>query len=101
MVVVLFRSMLTDEAGEDYAAMAGELEARARTLPGFIDFKSFQAADGEHLLVIHWQSAEQLRAWTDDARHAVAQRLGREKWYRYFRVEVAETSRSYGFDRPA
>jgi hypothetical protein len=31
----------------------------------------------------------------------VAQRLGREKWYRYFRVEVAEIGRSYGFDRRA
>ena len=100
MVVVLFRSMLTAEAGADYVAMAGELEARARTLPGFVDFKSFQAADGEHLLVVHWESQETLRAWSADVRHAAAQRAGREKWYRYFRVEIAEVSRSYGFDRP-
>jgi heme-degrading monooxygenase HmoA len=101
MVVVLFRSMLTAEAGEDYAAMAADMLARARTLPGFVDFKSFQADDGEHVSVIHWESQETLRAWSDDMRHAVAQRLGRQKWYRYFRVEIAEVSRSYGFDRPA
>jgi len=100
MVVVLFRSMLTADAGDDYAAMASELTARAHTLPGFIDLKSFEAADGEHILVIHWESAELLRAWTDDVRHVMAQRLGRQKWYQYFRVEVAEITRSYGFDRP-
>lgn len=99
MVIVLFRSMLTAEAGDDYATMAGEMLARARTLPGFIDFKSFSADDGEHLAVIRWESQELLRAWTDDLRHVVAQRLGREKWYEYFRVEVAEVARSYGFDR--
>jgi heme-degrading monooxygenase HmoA len=99
MVIVLFRSMLTAEASDDYAAMAEEMLARARTMPGFIDFKSFRADDGERLAVIHWESQETLRAWSDDLRHAVAQRLGREKWYEYFRVEVAEVARSYGFDR--
>ena len=99
MVSVLFRSMLTAAAGDDYAAMAGEMLARARTLPGFIDFKSFVADDGEHLSVIRRESQETLRGWTDDLRHVVAQRLGREKWYEYFRVEVADVVRSYGFDR--
>jgi hypothetical protein len=32
-------------------------------------------------------------------RHVIAQRLGREKWYRSFSVEIAEVSRSYAFDR--
>jgi heme-degrading monooxygenase HmoA len=44
---------------------------------------------------------ETLKSWTDDTRHVIAQRLGREKWYEYFKVEVAEVARSYGFDRPA
>jgi heme-degrading monooxygenase HmoA len=101
MVIVLFRSKLTPEAGDDYAAMAGEMLARAQTMPGFIDFKSFRADDGERLSVIRWESQETLRAWTDDLRHVVAQRLGRGKWYEYFRVEVADVVRSYGFDRKA
>ena len=101
MVVVLFRSMLTDQAGTDYATMAEEMLERARTMPGFVDFKSFQAEDGERLSVIRWQSQDTLRAWSDDLRHVVAQRLGRDKWYRYFRVEVAEVVRAYGFDAPA
>ena len=101
MVVVLFRSQLTDDAGADYNAMAAEMLARAKTLPGFVDFKSFAASDGEHLAVIRWESQETLCGWTDDLRHVVAQRLGRDKWYRYFRVEVAEVVRAYGFERDA
>lgn len=101
MVIVLFRAMLTAEAGDDYAVMANEMLERARTMKGFIDFKSFSADDGEHLSVIRWESQETLRGWTDDLRHVVAQRLGREKWYEYFRVEVADVVRSYGFDRKA
>jgi len=101
MVVVVFRSRLLANAGSDYAAMAQELLDRARTTPGFVDFKSFVADDGEHVAVIHWESAEQLRAWSDDLRHVVAQRMGRDRWYQAFHVEVAEVMRAYGFDREA
>jgi len=101
MVIVLFRSKMTDAAGADYAAMAQEMLDRARTMPGFVDFKSFKADDGERISVIHWESQETLRGWATDARHLVAQRLGRDKWYEYFRLEVAEVVRSYAFERPA
>ena len=99
MVIVLFRSRLTEEAGEDYRAMAEEMLDRARTMPGFRDFKSFRAEDGERLSVIWWESPGTLAAWREDAQHRIAQRLGRERWYRYFRIDVAEVVRAYGFDR--
>lgn len=101
MVVVLFRSKRTSDAGEDYKAMTAEMLERARTMPGFVDFHSYTAADGENISVIHWESQDTLRHWSDDLRHVVAQRLGREQWYEYFSVEVAEVARSYRFDRPA
>ena len=100
MVIVLFRSRLSDEAAEDYASTATAMEAHARAMPGFVGFKSFRAEDGERLSVIHWESEDTLRAWAEDERHRAAQRLGREKWYRYFQIEVAEVIRAYGFERP-
>ena len=101
MIVVLFRSKLTAEAADDYAAMSAEMLDRARQMTGFIDFKTFQADDGERVSVIHWESQASMRAWGDDVRHITAQRLGREKWYEFFRIEIAEVARSYGFERPA
>jgi heme-degrading monooxygenase HmoA len=99
MVLVLFRSRLAPEAGADYAAMADEMLARARAMPGFVDFKHFRAEDGERISVIHWESHDTLRAWAEDAQHRIAQRLGREKWYAGFQLEVADVVRSYGFAR--
>lgn len=101
MVIVLFRSKTTGAAGDDYVKMAGELVARAKTLPGFVDLTAYRHEDGEDLLVVRWQDMETLKAWTEDTRHVIAQRLGREKWYQYFKVEVAEVARSYGSERPA
>jgi heme-degrading monooxygenase HmoA len=99
MIVVLFRSRLTEAAGDDYGEMAAEMEASAKTMPGFIDVKGFKAEDGERLTVVRWQDLETMKAWREHERHRVAQRLGREKWYANYSIEIAEVLRSRDFNR--
>jgi heme-degrading monooxygenase HmoA len=99
MVLILFRSKLTDAASDDYSDMVQEMLARARQMPGFIDFKHFKADDGERVSVIHWEDHETLAAWRNDLRHRVAQNAGREKWYEYYKIEVADVVRESTFDR--
>ena len=98
MILVLFRSKLVD-APEGYAEMAEEMEALAKTMPGFIDVKGYVAEDGERLTVVRWENAETMRQWREHARHRVAQRAGREKWYAYYKMEVAEVVREASFER--
>jgi heme-degrading monooxygenase HmoA len=100
MIIVLFRSRLRPEAGEDYHVMADEMESLARTMPGFVDVKFFTAADGERLTVVWWQDEETMRGWRENVRHRIAQRAGREKWYEYYRIEVATVVRSAAFAQP-
>jgi heme-degrading monooxygenase HmoA len=101
MIVVLFRSKLVPTASTDgYDEMAQEMDDLARTMPGFIDVKSFKAEDGERLTVVWWQDEETLRAWREQERHRVAQRTGRERWYEYYKMDVAEVIRTRNFDRP-
>jgi heme-degrading monooxygenase HmoA len=99
VLVVLFRSRLAPEAGADYHAMADEMLERARAMPGFVDFTHYAAPDGERLAVVRWQDEATLAAWRSDERHRLAQRLGRERWYRWFSLEVAEIVRAYDFER--
>ncbi len=99
MIVVLFWSRLTGAAGEDYSSMAAEMVERARATPGFVDFKSWKSDDGERLSVIHWQDAETMRLWATDERHRLAQKLGRERWYQYFGIEIADVKRGWDFER--
>jgi len=102
MLVVLFRSRLTDLAATDgYPEMADEMETIARSMPGFIDVKAFKAEDGERLTVVWWQDEETLKGWREQVRHRIAQRTGREKWYQYYKLEVAEVVRQNTFERPA
>jgi heme-degrading monooxygenase HmoA len=99
MMVIVFRSRLRGDAGADYVETADAMLARARTMPGFLEFKHFHADDGERLSLIYWESPETLRAWAEDAEHVVAQRRGRERWYSAYSIDVAEVVRSSRFAR--
>ncbi|HEX4439649.1 MAG TPA: antibiotic biosynthesis monooxygenase [Thermoanaerobaculia bacterium] len=99
MIVILFRSRLTGQAGEDYDAMDARMLEKARAAPGFVDVKSYTAADGERLTVVRWQDAETLRAWREDPAHREAQATGRRLWYEWYDMEVAEVVRESRFAR--
>ena len=99
MVVIVFRSHLSAEAGDDYSEMAGEMLATAKEMPGFVEFKSFKADDGERVSLVYWQDHETLAAWRNHPRHHTAQSQGRSKWYASYRIEIADVVRSNAFQR--
>jgi heme-degrading monooxygenase HmoA len=99
MIVIVFRSRLRPEATETgYPDMAAEMYASAQGMPGFISFKSYTAADGERLALVHWQDAETLAGWRNHDRHRLAQSQGRQQWYEWYSIEVAEVTRSREFN---
>ena len=99
MIVVVFRSRLTPEAGDDYSEMAAEMLATATEMPGFVEFKSFKSDDGERVSLVYWQDRETMAAWRNHPRHRIAQNAGRAKWYAAYKIEVAEIERDGKFER--
>ena len=98
-LVILFRSKLTEQAGADYQAMNAEMQTLVRQNTGFVDVKSYTAADGERLTVVWWRDEESLTEWRNQMRHREAQNTGRQKWYEYYDVEVATILRTRSFVR--
>ena len=99
MVVVVFRSRLSAEASDDYSAMAAEMLATAKEMPGFVEFKSFKSDDGERVSLVYWQDHKTMAAWRSHPRHRIAQSAGRSKWYASYRIEVADVVRENKFER--
>lgn len=90
-VLTVFRSRLADGAYDaGYEARAEEMLRRARSMPGFLEFKSFTEPDGERVSIIGFATIEDQRAWARDAQHLAAQREGREAFYAEYRIVVAE-----------
>ena len=100
MLIVLFRSRLTDQAGEDYARWGDEMLEHARKQPGFVDFTQYTGnADGERLTVVRWKDEETLEAWRQDSKHLAAKKLGRESWYAHYDIEIARVFHIASFER--
>ncbi|MEG8180775.1 antibiotic biosynthesis monooxygenase [Nocardia terpenica] len=90
-VVTVFRSRLREDAGANgYYELTAKLDARARAMPGFVDAKTFTAADGERVTVVTFDNAEHQRAWGQDPEHREAQRRGREEFYSEYSISVCE-----------
>jgi len=98
-VAVIFTSLRTDADHAGYDAMAAEMERLGAQQPGYLGLESARGADGLGITVSYWRTVEHARAWKAVREHLGAQKLGRERWYRAYRVRIAEVAREYGFAR--
>ena len=89
-VVTVFRSRLRADVNPAYRELAEEMEAAARQVRGFVDFKVFTADDGERVSLITFATAEAHRTWREDPRHREAQRRGRDDFYQEYSIQVTD-----------
>jgi heme-degrading monooxygenase HmoA len=99
MIVTIFRSRLRPEHADEYAATAERIHDLATRQPGFVSIKSYTAADGERVSIVTFETWETHDAWRNHPEHREAQRLGRERYYSEFSIEVGEVERQYRFPR--
>ena len=99
MTVTIFRSRLRPEHEKEYHERAGRMESLARSMPGFVSIKTFYARDGERVSIVEFETAETHDAWRKHPEHREAQRLGREKFYSEFKIQVLDNPRGYSFSQ--
>jgi len=69
----------------------------AQAMPGFVEYKTFTADDGERVSIITFDSAEHQAAWRHHNEHALAQRRGREDYYASYELSVCKILRRSRF----
>ncbi|MFN7959006.1 MAG: antibiotic biosynthesis monooxygenase [Holophagaceae bacterium] len=94
---VIFSNQRTG-GDQGYEAMAERMVELARAQPGFLGVESARDAEGFGITVSYWRDEASIAAWKAHAEHAVAQRLGRERWYADFQLRVCRVEREYGKD---
>ena len=94
-LAVIFSSQRTD-GDLGYGAMAERMVELAREQPGFLGVESARDAEGFGITVSYWEDEAAVAAWKAQADHAVAQRLGWDRWYAEFQLRVCRVERQYG-----
>ncbi len=92
--VVIFSSVLADNP-TGYLEMADKILERAKLTEGFIHFESFRQPDGHGVSLSYWTDREAIAKWKNDCEHLVAQKLGKTKWYDFYRIQIAKVEKSY------
>ena len=91
---VIFTSIRTEQT-EGYLEMAQKMLALATDQSGFLGVESAREEVG--ITVSYWQSLEAIATWKANSEHLIAQRMGREQWYRQFKTRIAKVERDYQF----
>jgi heme-degrading monooxygenase HmoA len=92
---VIFSNLRT-EIIEGYSEMAEEMVHLAQHQPGYLGHESVR--EGLGITISYWESLEAIREWKKNTDHQLAQRLGKEKWYKAFKTRIALVERDYGFE---
>lgn len=93
-VAVIFTTERSDDT-DGFDETDAALLAQVRTQPGFLGVET--VGDGDSgITVSYWATSDDARAWKEVAEHEAAQRIGRDRWFRRYRVRVATVDREYG-----
>jgi heme-degrading monooxygenase HmoA len=97
MVVVVFRSRSKPGVEQEIEALGARMYELAARMPGFVSYREYQAADGEGVAIVEFESAVTLQAWREHPEHRAAQAAGRERFFSSYRIQVCTVQRDYGF----
>ncbi len=98
MIAVIFEAQPRDGQQDAYLSIAAALRPELDKIDGFISIERFQSLSepGRLLSLSWWRDEAAVAQWRRFEQHRAAQRAGRERIFRDYRLRVAEVLRDYG-----
>ena len=98
MYAVIFEVEPEPDRLQDYLGIAARLRPELEKIDGFISIERFKSLsqDGKILSLSFWRDEEAIARWRQQEQHHVAQRTGRDRIFRDYRIRVAGVVRDYG-----
>ena len=93
MYAVIFKAK-TKKLDDAYFKMAKCMRELAMNEYGCQEFTAVTEGSDE-IAISYWESLEQISKWKQNGEHLVAQKLGVEKWYENYTVEIVEILSTY------
>ena len=87
---VIFTSVRT-EGDNGYSEMANRMVELASMQDGFLGAESAREEIG--ITVSYWRDLKSIKKWKENAEHMIAQKKGREEWYKSFKTRIALVER--------
>ena len=87
---VIFTAQRSLSGDDMYEITADRMVTLAQQQPGFLGVESVRGDDGIGITVSYWTDRDAITQWRGHAEHMVAQAMGRQEFYDWYRIRVAE-----------
>ena len=87
---VIFTAQRSLSGDDIYDITTHRMVLLAQQQPGFLGVESVRGDDGIGITVSYWVDRAAIADWRQDAEHLAAQALGRQEFYDWYRIRVAE-----------
>jgi heme-degrading monooxygenase HmoA len=94
---VIFTTQRSLSGDDIYDMTADRMVFLAQRQPGFLGVESVRGDDGIGITVSYWVDRAAIAKWRQHAEHLAAQALGRQEFYYWYRIRVAEVVSERGF----
>ena len=98
---VIFTAQRTLSDEDMYSLTSERMVELAQQQPGFLGLESVRGEDGIGITVSYWRDRAAIRAWRIDVEHLAAQQMGRQEFYIWYHIRVAEVVAHRTFDASA
>ena len=93
-VSAVFISIRTD-VKEGYDEMNNLTFKELESIEGYLGCETFRDENGFGVNVSYWKDANALKNWKENTLHKKAQVLGKEQWYKNYKLRICSVERDY------
>ena len=86
----IFTTQLSQSGDDVYEIMTSRMVALAQQQQGFLGLESVRGDDGIGITVSYWTDHEAIQKWGRQAEHISVQAMGRQEFYQWYRIRIAE-----------
>ena len=81
-----------------FEAALSEMQERVSGFDGYLGEQPCRSLteQGTFVSLFYWRDRESMQAWRDDPAHRLIQQRGRDEFFAWYRIRVAEIERDYG-----
>jgi heme-degrading monooxygenase HmoA len=95
---VIFTNQRTMSDDEMYSLTSERMVELAQQQPGFLGVESVRGEDGIGITVSYWRDRGAIRDWRVNIEHLAAQQMGRQEFYSWYHIRVAEVVADRSYD---
>jgi heme-degrading monooxygenase HmoA len=95
---VIFTNQRTMSDDEMYSLTSERMVELAQQQPGFLGVESVRGEDGIGITVSYWRDRGAIRDWRVNIEHLAAQQMGRQEFYSWYHIRVAEVVAHRSYD---